>query len=513
MRKSKLLSIVTLLSAIFMWGCGEPIEEPAPDAPFVVSPAELNFEAEGNSAEVAIEAGGRWEAKVVEGTDWIGIDKSSGDAGVSVLTVTAWRNTADDAREGMVEITSGEATKQVIVHQKGVKVTAALPEATKKNTYLINGIERAFGSTAVMMVDDNVLVAATPESGKRGAEAILECEEYFYGAVSPLLVDKSFDVMTEEVLYTIASTLAGATLEGVAPLFREEVTAGGCQLTSAGDVLTLKVGLILADGTQMAVWIEAKNSGEINENKISRGEEEKPLRAAFYHLDDEMTALYFTPAGIDYFAELEIASWYLYVMVDNSLLSGESVDVAEIGDRLFMFGVVDNVTGEVMAISNEDMQGATGNLLLSSLGEERYLADLAIEVEGIVYKVAFSGLCKSSAVEPEIKINYITYKGREYDLTGASIDTSSEVWSVELMVANGKVITATIPQDFFTGQAKGFSQSPALTVTYLERTYSKANGDSGTIIASYDEEGGHLDLEFMGYGDLSFVYSGDCTQK
>ena len=84
---------------------------------------------------------------------------------------------------------------------------------------------------------------------------------------------------------------------------------------------------------------------------------------------------------------------------------------------------------------------------------------------------------------------------------------------MELTVSNGNIITTTVPKDLFTGQATGFSRYPDLTVTYLDHTYSKANGDSGTIIASYDAESAYLDLEFIGYGDLSFVYSGACEQK
>lgn len=513
MKKSRLILLVASVLALLAGGCDTPDSGEAPDAPFVVTPSELTFDVEGNSAEVTIEVGGSWQASVVEGADWIGIDRSSGEAGVHTLTVTAWRNTAEEGREGRVEISFKSEVKSVKVSQKGTKVTIDLPEATQKNTYVINGVEHKFGSMSVMIVEDNVLVAATPESGVASAEKIFECEEYFFGAVSPLLLNKRLDIMTEKSPFTIVSTLSGAFLEGVAPIYLEEVTAGELELTKDGNLLTLRVGLVLADGTQLAAYVEVVENVVVNENRLSRGDEEKPLRASFYNVDAETTALYFTPAGIDYFEELEIASWYTYIMVDNSLVTGSHIDVANVGEELFVFGIVDNVTGKEFAISNDDMRDATGHFLLSSLGQERYTADIAIEIEGIAYKVSFSGKSISSEVKPEVKTNYVTYKKREYDIVGATIDTSAEVWVVELTVSNGNIITTTVPKDLFTGQATGFSRYPDLTVTYLDHTYSKANGDSGTIIASYDAESAYLDLEFIGYGDLSFVYSGACEQK
>lgn len=513
MKNCRLILLAISMLSLLAVGCDRPDSGEAPDAPFVVTPTELTFDAEGNSAEVTIEVGGSWQARVVEGADWIGIDRNSGEAGIHTLTVTAWRNTAEEAREGRVEISFKSEVKSVKVSQKGTKVTIAIPEATQKNTYVVDGVEHKFGSMGVMMVEDNVLVVATPESGVASAEKIFECQEYFYGAVTPLLLNKKFDVMTEQNLYTIVSTLSGALLEGVAPLYLEEVTAGECELTKEGNVLTLKTGLVLADGTQLAAYVEVVENVVVNENRLSRGDEEKPLRTSFYNVDAETTALYFTPAGIDYFEELEIASWYSYIVVDNSLVTGSRIDLANVGDRLFVFGIVDNVTGKEFAISNDDMRDAAGHFLLSSLGQERYMADIVLEIDGVAYTVAFSGKCISSDVKPEVKTNYITYKKREYDIVGAAIDTSAEVWVVELTVSNGNIITTTVPKDLFTGQATGFSRSPDLTVTYLDRTYSKANGDSGTIIASYDAVNSRLDLEFIGYGDLSFVYSGVCEQK
>ena len=213
------------------------------------------------------------------------------------------------------------------------------PEPLAKNAYAINDATHTFGSVGAMMEGENLLIVATPTSGVEGAEAIFECEEYFYGAVSPLLLDVEFDVMSEQRLFTMVSTLAGASLETVAPEFLDEVSAGKCLINKNGNIFTLKAELTLIDGTTLAVHIEAEEHFVVNENKIWRGKEEKPLRAAFYQTEEGTTGLYFTPGGIDYFEELEIATWYLYLVLDDELISGDVVSLSGLNGKSFVFGM------------------------------------------------------------------------------------------------------------------------------------------------------------------------------
>ena len=383
-------------------------------------------------------------------------------------------------------------------------------EGLAVNSYAIDGVEYQFGSTAVMMVGENPLIIATPEEGVESAERMFECEEFFSGAVTPLLLGEEFDLKPERRLYTFVSTLSGATIDTIAPDYLEELESGKCIVTKSNNLFTLKAQITLYGGTRIEVHIQAEENFVINENKISRGEEEKPLRAAFHKTADGFTQLYFTPAGLDYFEELDIASWYLYVGVEDRFIDGDVHNLENLATGKFLFGVVDNVKSESQLITHEDMQGATGTVRISREGN-KYTAELNIELGEVDYHVAYNGECTSWELAPEVKTNYLTYDKKEIDLKSATIDTSSEVWVVELTAANATKVKTTAPANFFTGVAKGFSQSPDLTVTYLKRTYSKANGDSGTFIGSYDEATGHLELEFIGYDNLSFVYSGACT--
>lgn len=385
------------------------------------------------------------------------------------------------------------------------------PAAPNKNTYAINGVEHNFGSTAAMMVDDNLLLVATPESGVKSANAILtECEEYFYGAVSPLLVGQKVDVKSEQDLFTIVSTLVGAPIETLAPEMQNEVESGEFVLSNDNGKVTLMAELVLTGGTKLAVNIEAKESVKVNENIISRGEESKPLRSAFYKEEQGVTTLWVSPAGLDYFEELDIATWYIRLSVSNELM-GEKFDVSKLSaESVFSFAVVDNLNSDNnVLIEKGRMSDVEGNCFVEKVADAKYVVVLNLTIGDVLYAVAFDGDCVGHDVAPEKATNFLTYKGSEVKLVGAELDCTSDVWVVSLIAADQSVIVATVPANFFTGDAKGFSQSPNLTVTYNGRTYSKANGDSGTIWASVAD--GVLNFEFVGYGDLSCVYSGECT--
>lgn len=387
------------------------------------------------------------------------------------------------------------------------------PEPLAKNAYAINDATYTFGSVGAMMEGENLLIVATPTSGVEGAEAIFECEEYFYGAVSPLLLDVEFDIMSEQRLFTMVSTLAGASLETVAPEFLDEVSAGKCLINKNGNIFTLKAELTLIDGTTLAVHIEAEEHFVVNENKIWRGKEEKPLRAAFYQTEGGTTGLYFTPGGIDYFEELEIATWYLYLVLDDELISGDVVSLSGLNGKSFIFGMMDNHSGENVEISTDDLQGATGSFRVLKGEEGHYTAEVNITIANTTYKIAYDGNCTWWEVAPEVKTNYMLYGKKEIALTSATIDTSAEVWVVELTAADGSVVTATAPANFFDGTAKGFSWSTDLTVSYLGEIYSKATGYGGTFTAAYDEAKGMLDLTFTNYSNLQVYYSNSCTRK
>lgn len=396
------------------------------------------------------------------------------------------------------------------------------PALIETNSFAIADQEYAFGSVAAMMSGENLLVVATPQKGFTDAEAIFaECDDYFFGAVSPLLVGKSFDVTTEQRLFTIASTLVNVPIEGITPDYPMEATSGRMTISYADGKASLVGWMILADDTELAVKLECDAELTLLTDIIYRGNEIKPLRSSFYQTGEENTTLWFSPAGLEHAGELEIASWYISLTLSNSLL-GKEVDITSLpSGSTFAFEMVDNVNPDnSLSISSEQMQGATGYFCVHCTQQGVYNAKMDIAIAGVEYGVERNGEYMDYDYRPEVVTNILTYgkgnKKQEIALVGAAVDCTTDVWVVTLTAADESVFTATVPENFFTGEAKGFSQSPNLTVTYKERTYSKANGDSGTIWASLTildspKEAPRLNFEFTGYDDLSCVYSGDCS--
>ena len=383
----------------------------------------------------------------------------------------------------------------------------------KANTYSVDGVEVALKSVAVMMVDENISIVATPEQGVTSAEKILECENYLFASVSPLLVGKEFDLKTESRLFTFISMLADAKLDAVAPDETNEITSGKAKFVYENDILVVKAEMTLISGKVFKFHATAKQSVVVNENTIARGNEEKPLRAAFYSETGNTTTLIFTPANIDYFEELEDASWYMQITVSNNLVSGLDVDIKSLGATdTFEFGVVDNVRNSKsfsIVYGFSDMSDVEGSFNIAKTGEAKYTVDINLSVGGVAYKANFEGECTSEHKEQDVKKNYFIIDGEEYVATGATLTKGASVWSVEVVASNGKSAVLAAPRSFFEqGGTYGFSQSQHFKVIYDGVTYNKENGSSGTVTLQYDDQNKTLTIDFTNYANLQFNYSG-----
>jgi hypothetical protein len=179
-----------------------------------------------------------------------------------------------------------------------------IPEPTPElavNTFSINDVVGEFKSVALAQMEEYIYLVATPTADLASADDIFGADEFVYVLVGPQLVGKEFDLMTEQNTYTIMSYLAGAVLEGVAPGATYEISAGKASFVIENNVATAKADITLANGAVLKLHLSAEQQVVVNENTIARGDEEKPLRAAFYMVDEEATTLYFTPGNIDYF--------------------------------------------------------------------------------------------------------------------------------------------------------------------------------------------------------------------
>ena len=380
------------------------------------------------------------------------------------------------------------------------------------NSCSISGEATKLQSVAVEMLDDNIYIVATPTPNIATATEIFGCEEYLFVAVNPLLVGKEFDLKTESSLYTIISTLSGVPLREVTPENNGEVKAGTIKFAYENNVATVKGAITLANGKELKFHLSAEKTIAVNENVITRGDETKPLRAAFYDEGDFATTLYFTPAGLDYFEEIEDASWYIYLGVSNKLVDGKSHSLADMGGTsMFEFGVIDNLSSsksvEIMA---GYLRGATGDFTIAKTADATYDVSINVKLLGVQYVVKFAGKSLSVDYAPEKKINYFDYKGAEYAVTSALLTQGESVWSLELANESGKSVVLNAPKEFFNSGdgGRGFSQSAEFTVEYDGMVYSKANGFSGTIISTFDTATNNLALDFFNNSEVKFNYTG-----
>lgn len=399
-----------------------------------------------------------------------------------------------------------------------VPVEPEKPVSPEPNTFVINGESYDFESVSATMTGENVSIAASPQPGYSDVvDMMTDAEEYMYVGISPILVGKEFDLMTEQNLYTVYSTLADCFIEILAPGETSEITSGKCLVTVEDNTVTLAADIELKDGTSLKALIVTDNIETpivINENEIGRNDEIKPLRTAFYLEKGNLTYLYFTPANISYFSELSIATWYLYMVVPTNLIKGKDISMDELDPSCsFVFGMVDNVTPEQsVEVAGDSLKNLTGTINISNSELGSYLVKCELFLNGNVFRIWFDGPCISAKNEKpeEKKDNKFKYKKETFDILSASLSKGEEVWMLTLDMDNGKSAEITMSKNLFQkGGVFGFSQDKNMAVAYDGNVFSKANGFSGTLTMRLDETAGIVETEFTNYNGCEFYYFGE----
>ena len=372
----------------------------------------------------------------------------------------------------------------------------------KENEYILGEGKCSFESVAASNLGEYICIAASPQEGVEAFDDIFEQDEYFYVAISPLLNGKEFDLMTEENLYTVISTLDGVELETVTPSAREEISEGVCTFTCTEGVVSVEISLTLQNGQAFSAILTAEEPGiTVNENIFALAGNNKPVRTAFRLLEDGMTTLYLTPAGIEFSADLEVATYYAYIVLDDELCHGKTLDVSDV----IAVGYVDNINGLVVD-SNEIPTTGTLNVLSDPENPAHYVVSADLDFSGTTLKLRFDGRTIDANLV-EVIGNEIIYDDNTYAIQGVSLDmpAGDSVCKVMLQSVKGE-LTITLPVDFLDGNAHGFSQSPDLYIEFDGNVFSKANGYSGTVIVGVEDDVMHLDV--TNYDNLKITYNG-----
>lgn len=382
------------------------------------------------------------------------------------------------------------------------------------NSFAINGEVASFESVALSNLGEYLcIVGSTKEGIELFDDFFVDDNDYFYIAISPVLKDTEFDMMTETSLYTVISTLAGAPLAEVTPALHDEISEGSATFSYVEGEAVVFVDMVLSDGTMLAARLRVKDELVVNENKIIRNGEVKPVRTAFCKQEEGMTYLYFTPAGVDYYADMvESATWYIYLAVEDAMCSGESIDL-EACDGYFEAGLVDNSYAPLsIAITSDDLRGSTGTFLIkrgATTDEFTVLMDVEWGLESM--ELMFSGKCGDATIVEE-RNNEIRFDGNAKPISRAIIDRSDdEIWSLQL-TAKGANLVMYMPKERFDGTISGFSSDSRIYVSFNDEVMNKANGYTGTLIIKFNESDMTVEAEFINNDVVGAYYVGSVEE-
>lgn len=378
------------------------------------------------------------------------------------------------------------------------------PIATEDNTYVTDGKEFQFGSVAVSNFGEYLCIAASPAEGVENFDAIFEQEEYLYAAISPMLNGKEFDLMTETELFTVMSTLRDAEIESLAPATRNEISEGKCSFTYSDGKASVSIVMKLKSGVELSAKMSAEEpSLVVNENIIAIDGEKKPVRTAFYESKDGMTTIYLTPAGISYFEELEITTYYSYITLKDSQCNGNKLSISDIECA----GIVDNLNG-THKNSIDTKTSGTVTVLKDPDDPWHFTVMAELDFSGTTLEISFDGNAISSEVT-EVKESIVTYEGKKQTIKEVWLDTMpnpEDTRSVVILTEEGNEVCLTMPRNFMDGNAHGFSQSPYMNIRYNDTVFSKADGYSGTVTVGID--GSTMTIEATNYKNLEVSYEG-----
>lgn len=305
--------------------------------------------------------------------------------------------------------------------------TVTLEDLTS-GVLVINGEQTPLTGIFVDEYSGYMMVTMTDVAGAESFDWLVENEaEYVQILVLPSLCNREFDVMTETDGFALCSTYASAPLfEGAGPGFTEAIESGSCRFDFDGTNAEAFINLKLADGSTIAVRGAGVFEGtKPEENYIERNGDKDALRAAFYSVENGFGYFYFTPADIDYFEEIEMASYYVVLLVDESLIDGRTVDIAT-ESSYFEVYYVDNATGDMIIGAAGDTAGVEGTFSISRLDSEAsFAASASIAFsENISVSLTFSGECTDMYAEPA-KENAFVFDDVKTPIASVVVDTTS----------------------------------------------------------------------------------------
>lgn len=443
------------------------------------------------------------------------------DVTEGVCTVT---DKGDNLYEFFTEFTSSDGVKYAVRAEGTLDETAGEAPAPElqPNTFYFDGTSTALGSSALGIAADYLYLAATPAAGLTDLEDIMYGgDDYMYVMISPSQTGAEFDIMTEQVQFTVSGTWAGQEFTA-APEWYDNVESGKCLVEQTGEnTYEFSFYAVLSNGSVVGMRAEGTIAEEVNSNTITYNGVKSILRNAFYMESDGFHYVYFTAADVETFDEMaELAHQYAFVMVPEEQMTGKVIDLE--GNADVMVGLMDNTTFAYYMATE-------GTLKIQQTGEGAYevslygakLSDMYEEQPDATLEIEFAGQTLSVDYAP-VKANEATYNGSTFAIESATIEkTSSSVWTIYLTTAGNSSLTAsstikiTMPASCFDTDKVdyGFSQYPdVMEIAYDSKVWNSNTGAGiGTVGLALN--GSELEVEFTTYGELSGYFKGDAAIK
>lgn len=385
---------------------------------------------------------------------------------------------------------------------------------SEQNSYYLNGETYQFKSVIATTIGDNLVIAGSPEEGL-DYEAIFSGEhQVLIVGLSPLLVSETFDPATEEKLYTISSTLEGFPLEELSPRSHDSLLRGTVSSNSfeeesevyAEAALEFQDGLLFGFSLRVPDFLYKLNANSIFVDFAANDNDAKqlPIRAAFVKKSASNLSLFVTAGDIEYSEDLEICNNYLCVSLPLSDCDGISRKVEKFS--LVEIKAVDNFTGEQLSNNTASNVKGTFSVYTSAEEPDYYVFTLDLEMDGNVFKVEYRGKPTDYLLAKPFPQG-IFLKNETRDITEVSYREENGVAIISLKDNTEREAQIFMPVSDVDGKAHGFSQNPDIyKVVYDSRTYSRPNGDAGTLTVSRSET--NLRVEFTNYSGLKIAYQG-----
>lgn len=387
--------------------------------------------------------------------------------------------------------------------------------AEKDNSFVLNNTDGEFKSAFALTNGDNLIVVGSTEEGVNEENFMDHTGSLVSFGVSPLIVGDLIDVTTEEMLFTVASNMEGAYIEGITPDNRDEALAGIFRVGCADGGVFAEGSIVLSSNDTLSVRLVVPDYDyQVNNNSIfvdfassEYDGKEKPLRAAFFASEAGMNYFFFTSGDIEYSEDLEICNNYICLALPQRECDGSSHDLATLTQDYIVL-VADNASGDFVGLpDNAEEVNPEGSFSVLCSEDGSCTVLLRLNCSKGSFWLTYSGLPSDFYAEKPFPQGIFVGKETR-EIASASLLVQDEIATITLVDSEDRPLEIRMPQEHLDGKAHGFSQGKEIyNVSYEGAEYNYGNGSSGTITVSLISET-QLKVEFTNYKGLKVAYKG-----